>query len=156
MKSLHVQPVVQPSPGPPLVRFEPVRFHHTMFDGRWWPRSGDPAVELRALVPLLDRINGPVTRLLLSAVGWATRPHDIVVGDRTVSLGYFSDQPPAMLTAICANGGTVALLVTSGRPPGQGRPASAAVVDGPGSPDGEDRWESEGGKPAAHRESLLR
>jgi hypothetical protein len=111
MTSPNRHPATQQAPASPLVRFEPIRLHHMMFDGRWWPRSRDPAAELRALVPLLDRVNGPVCRLLLSAAGWTSRPHHIAVGNRTISLGYFSDQPPTTLTALCVDGGTVELLV---------------------------------------------
>jgi hypothetical protein len=96
---------------PPRVRLEPVRDHHLLLDGSWWPDSGDLGVELHALLPILDRVRGPVTRLLLSAVGWTTRPHQVVDVDRTVSVGYLSDQPPSMMTVLCADGGTFMMRV---------------------------------------------
>jgi hypothetical protein len=49
-----------------------------------------------------------------------------------VTIGYFSDQSPAILTAICADGSLVTLLVSDGSPPSE--PLS-----------GEDVWEGEGG-----------
>jgi hypothetical protein len=99
------------STGWPWVRLGPVRWHDTMLDGCWWPQSSDPAAELPGLVAALDGVGRPVVRLLLSAAGWVPRPHQVVVAGREVTLGYFSDQPPTMLIAICADGGTVALLV---------------------------------------------
>ncbi|WP_372443671.1 DUF5994 family protein [Nucisporomicrobium flavum] len=149
-------PNVQPSSRPPLVRFEPFRLHRTLFDGRWGPRSADPTVELPALIPLLDRINGPVCRLRLSVAGWATRPQHIVVADRTIGIGYFPDQPPATLTALCADGTSAVLLISPAWPPGQPRPESETTTDERSLANGEDRWESEGGQPAGHRGNSLR
>jgi Family of unknown function (DUF5994) len=114
---------VPPSPAPagaPGVRFEPVPFHHTMLDGCWWPLSGDPAAELPVLVRALDTVRGPIVRLLLSAAGWVRRPHHVDVAGREISLGYFSDQPAAMLTAICSDGGTLTMLVVAADRPAVG------------------------------------
>jgi hypothetical protein len=95
------------------VQLEPVRFGHTTLDGTWFPHSTDPMAELPGLVAALERAGGPLTRLLLSVVGWTRRPHEIVLGDRTVSLGYFCDRPPALLTAVRADGATVTLLISA-------------------------------------------
>jgi hypothetical protein len=93
------------------VRIEPVQYHDAMLDGRWWPASDDPAAELPGLVEVLNGVRGPIVRLMLSAAGWATRPHQILAGGRVVSLGYFADRSPTLLTAISADGGTVTVLV---------------------------------------------
>ena len=53
----------------------------------------------------------PAVRLLLSAAGWSRRPHHIEVNGRTVTLGYFSDQPASILTASQSDGGSRDLLV---------------------------------------------
>lgn len=111
--------------GPPRVRLEPIPHHHMILDGGWWPHSRDPGVELPGLVPALDGIRGPVVRLLLSAAGWTRRPHHVVVADRTVSIGYFSDKPPTMLTAICADGGVLTLLVVPAQSGGRGQSPDA-------------------------------
>jgi hypothetical protein len=71
-----------------------------------WPGPDDLGTKLRALLPALDQVRGPVARLLLSAAGWTTRPHQLVLADRTVSLGYLSDQPPSMITVRCVDGST--------------------------------------------------
>jgi hypothetical protein len=113
------KPLIATSTGWPRLRLGPVRFGHTMLDGCWWPQSNDPGAELPGLVPVLDGVGNPVVRLLLGAAGWVPRPHHIVVAGRDVTLGYFSDQPPTMLTAICADGGTLHLLVApAGSPSG--------------------------------------
>jgi hypothetical protein len=95
----------------PRLRLEPTRSRRTVLDGCWWPASTDPAAELPGLVLAIDDLHGPVTRLLLSAAGWSRRPHGVDVGGRVVSLGYFSDQPASLLTASCADGDSVALMV---------------------------------------------
>ncbi|HEX5203551.1 MAG TPA: DUF5994 family protein [Actinoplanes sp.] len=101
---------------PPRVRLEPVVFRQTLLDGSWWPRTGDLEVELRDLVPILDRVRGRVTRLLLSVVGWTPRPHHIRASGRTVSVGYLAGQSPSMMTVLCADGGTFTLRVTAPGP----------------------------------------
>jgi hypothetical protein len=133
------------TPAAPRVWLEPIQDHHMMFDGRWWPRSSDPEAELPALVTALDGVRSPVVRLLLSAAGWIRRPHQIVVADRTVRLAYFSDQPPAILTAICADGGAIQVLIVAAESPTR-RPLSPGTLPGePFRADGEDVWEDEGG-----------
>lgn len=92
-------------------QLEPVCDHHVLLEGSWWPGSGELGAELGALMPILDQVRGPVKRLLLSAVGWQTRPHRVVLADRTVSVGYLADQPPSMMTVLCADGGTFMMRV---------------------------------------------
>jgi hypothetical protein len=123
---------------PALVEWQPIRFHQMMLDGRWWPESRAPGVELPGLVRAVDDARGRVVRLLLSAAGWATRPHQVTVAGRTVTLGYFAERPPAMITAICADGSTVTLLV---------EPVGARA----GFDAGQNVWEGEGGRLAAPR-----
>jgi len=111
MAPLKVQPDSADSVDPPRVWLEPVRDHHMLLDGSWWPGSGDLGVELRGLLPVLDQVRGPVTRLLLSAAGWTTRPHLVVLADRTVSVGYLADQPPSLMTVLCADGSSFMMRV---------------------------------------------
>lgn len=113
------------APGTIRLRLEPTRYRHTTLHGHWSPRSGDPEAELAALVTALDDAGRPPARLLLSVAGWARRPHHVVVAGRTVSLGYFAGQPPALLTAICADGTLLSLLVTAAVRGAPRRPAAA-------------------------------
>jgi hypothetical protein len=125
------------------VRLEPVRFHDTLLDGSWWPGSADLGVELRALVPALDHIRGPVTRLLLSVANWTSRPSQIIAAGRTVSVGYLAGQSPSMMTVLCADGGTFTMHVA---PPGP----APSVPDEPDRRWDEDAWEAEGGGLGPH------
>jgi len=98
------------------VRFDPVWFHHNLLDGSWWPASTDLVVELPRLLPILNETHGPVTRLLLSAVGWTTRPHQISADGQTVSVGYLADQSPAMMTVLAGGRTFILHVVPAGRP----------------------------------------
>ena len=95
----------------PRVRLEFGGTQRTLLDGGWWPRSADPAAELPNLVPAIDVVHGPITRLLLSISGWQPRPRRLTVNDRILRLAYFASQPAALLTALCHNGERVDLLV---------------------------------------------
>jgi hypothetical protein len=117
---------------------EPIPSPRPLLDGDWWPISTDLGAELRTLVPILDQVRGPVTRLLLSDGGWATRPHEITFDSRTVTVSYLTDQSPSAITVLCADGGTFTMRVT---PPG---PAPSAP-DRPEPRRDEDTWEAEGG-----------
>ena len=109
---------------PPRVRLGPVRFHHMLLDGSWWPSSTELGTELRALVPALDNVRGPVTRLLLSAGGWTARPYRILTNGRTVTVGYLAGQSPFLMTVFCADGGAFTMRVTPPTPGAQGGTAT--------------------------------
>jgi hypothetical protein len=138
MASMIHQPESPASVPPARVRLEPVPFHHTLLDGSWSPNSTDLHAELRALVPVLEHARGPVKRLLLSAAGWAARPHQIITAGRPVSVGYLAGQSPSMMTVLCADGRCLTMRVD---PPG---PAPGAP-DRPETGRDEHIWEAEGG-----------
>jgi Family of unknown function (DUF5994) len=122
----------------PRVRLTPVRFHHTLLDGSWWPSSADLGPELADLVPVLDHVRGPVRRLLLSAEGWTARPHQVTAGGHTVSVGYLADQSPSIMTVLCADGGIFTMRVAPPKP-------APSLPDAPEIWRNEDGWEAEGG-----------
>jgi hypothetical protein len=97
--------------GPPRLHLDPTGSHRTLLDGGWWPRTTAPAAELPELVLAIDRIRKPITRLVLSASGWAEHPRRLSVAGRVVRLGFFTSQPDDLLTAFCGNGERVDLLV---------------------------------------------
>ena len=104
--------MVSPTPpSTPRLRTEPTGSRRTLLDGGWWPRSTDPVAELPGLILAIDTRHGPVTRLVLAATGWDTHPRRLGVDGRVLRLGYFSSQPTSLLTALCANGDRVDLLV---------------------------------------------
>ncbi|MEU8821603.1 DUF5994 family protein [Actinoplanes sp. NPDC048796] len=119
-------------------RAAPAPSRPPLHDGGWWPRSADLRTELRTLVPILDHVRGRVTRLLLSAGGWATRPSRISTDGRTVTVGYQADRSPFLMTVLCADGGTFTLRVV---PPG----AVPAAPERTKAGTGEATWETEGG-----------
>jgi len=61
----------------------------------------------------IDSLHGPVIRLVLAADGWETHPRRLGVDGRVLRLGYFASQPASLLTALCANGDRVDLLVVA-------------------------------------------
>jgi hypothetical protein len=103
------------APSEPRLRLDPTLSRHTLLDGGWWPRSADPVAELPGLILALDARRGPVARVMLGAAGWDSRPRRLGVAGRVVRLAWFSTQPVGLLTAICADGDRVDLLVV---PPG--------------------------------------
>jgi hypothetical protein len=135
---------------------------HTLLDGGWWPRTTDPVAELPGLVLAIDNLRGPVTRLVLSAAGWDTHPRRLGVAGRVLRLGYFASQPISLLTALCANGARVDLLVVAPHTTAATALAAmtlAATTDNlvhaqqillaastPTPLAGEDAWEDEGGQ----------
>lgn len=108
----------------PRLRLEPTGSTRTLLDGGWWPRSTDPAAELPGLILAIDKVRGPVTRLILNINGWHPRPRRLAVAGRVVRLGYFTSQPTALLIA-SSDGGRVDLLVV---PPDTAPPAAEAAM----------------------------
>lgn len=98
-------------PAMPRLRLEPTRSPQAVLDGGWWPRSTELAAELPGLVLAIDELHGPIDRLVVNADGWDSRPPRIGFADRVLRLGYFVSQPVSLLTALCANGDRVDLLV---------------------------------------------
>lgn len=99
-------------------RAQRLRLAHTrsgegLLDGGWWPYSLDPAEELPGLVMAVDAIHGPVAGLVLGAEGWHPQPAELHVGGRRIAIDYFSSQPASLLTAHCAGGLRVDLLVVA-------------------------------------------
>ena len=100
-------------PSTPRLRMEPSGSWRTLLDGGWWPRSTDPVAELPGLVLAIDSRHGPVTRLILSAVGWDTQPRRLRVAGRVLRLGYFASQPVSLLTALCGDRARIDLLIVA-------------------------------------------
>jgi hypothetical protein len=105
-------------PSTPRLRMQPTGAGGSLLDGGWWPRSTDPVAELPGLVLTIDGIHGPVTELVLSAEGWDSHPRRLGIDGRVLRMGYFNSQPPSLLTALCANGERVDLLVVAPNTPG--------------------------------------
>lgn len=109
----------------PRLRIEATGTTRALLDGGWWPRSSDPAAELPGLVLAIDKVRGPITRLILSKAGWTDHPRRLAVADRLLRLGFFTSQPTTLVTALCDNGGRVDLLVV---PPDTPSPTANAAM----------------------------
>ncbi|MFI7599393.1 DUF5994 family protein [Actinoplanes sp. NPDC049681] len=139
--------VISPTPpSVPRLRMEPTGSLHTLLDGSWWPRSTDPLAELPGLILAIDTLRGPVSRLVLAAAGWDSRPSRLGVNGRVLRLGYFSSQPTSLLTALCADGDRVDLLVIPPDTAGDTADESAEAA-----------WDSEGGhaRPVRHHPTFV-
>jgi hypothetical protein len=113
------------APSTPRLRMEPTGSRRTLLDGGWWPRSTDPVAELPGLVLAIDKLRGPVIRLVLSAADWDGHPRRLGLDDRVLRLGYFASQPIGLLTALCDNGDRVDLLIV---PPDTASDAAEAAM----------------------------
>ena len=89
----------------PRLRLEPTGSTRTLLDGGWWPRSSDPAAELPGLILAIDRVRGPVTRLILSIAAWTPRRGGRAVAGRYPGRGASPTHPPALLRAARARAG---------------------------------------------------
>jgi len=123
----HSTAISASAPLTPRLRMEPTGSRRTLLDGGWWPRSTDIVAELPGLVLAIDKLRGPVTRLVLSVDAWHEHPRRVVVAGRVLRLAYFTSQPTALLTALCGdNGDRVDLLVVP--PDTDADTADAAMV----------------------------
>lgn len=73
----------------PRLRLEATLSHRGLLDGGWWPRTRDPVTELPGLITGLQARIGPVRRISLNKTAWDSTPHRLMVGGRSVRLGWF-------------------------------------------------------------------
>ncbi|MEQ7125282.1 DUF5994 family protein [Actinopolymorpha sp. B11F2] len=100
-----------PAPPAPRVQWSPTLSRQSLVHGGWWPRSIDPYAELPGLILAVDDRLLAVTSVMLGINGWDSRPRQIRVADRTIRLSWFTTQPDALLTVMCAEKYRVDLLV---------------------------------------------
>jgi hypothetical protein len=111
MSVLYSDRTVSAEPGVAArLELEPTGTSRALLNGGWWPRSADPAAELPALLVAIDKLRGPITRVILSKA-WDDQPRRLMVAGRLLRLSYFTSQPAALLTAVCDNGRRVDLLI---------------------------------------------
>src|ERR671916_553338 len=68
------------------------------FDGAWFPRSRDLAVELPELVAALDKRGLRIERFTYPLDAWSPAPRKVVVGGRVVRTGGFRSSRPVRPT----------------------------------------------------------
>ncbi|SHF84299.1 DUF5994 family protein [Geodermatophilus nigrescens] len=74
------------------------------FDGAWYPRSRDLAVEVPELVAALDRRGVRIERFTHPLDGWQPAPRKVVVDGRVVRTGGFRSMDPGVVCLSWAGG----------------------------------------------------
>ena len=74
------------------------------FDGGWFPRTRDLAVEVPELIAELDRRGVRVERFTYSLDAWLPAPRKVVVQGRTVRTGGFRSMNPQLVCLTWAGG----------------------------------------------------
>ena len=81
------------------------------FDGAWWPRSRDLAVEVPELIAELDRRGVRVERLTYALEAWVPAPRKLFVQGRIVRTGGFRSMDPQVVCLTWAGGNRRANLL---------------------------------------------
>ena len=74
------------------------------FDGAWWPRGRDLAVEVPELIAELERRGVRVERFTYALDAWRAGPRKVVVNGRVVRTGGFRSMDPQVV-CLTWNGG---------------------------------------------------
>jgi hypothetical protein len=77
---------------------------NSAFDGAWFPRTRDLAVELPELIAELDRRGLRVERFTYALDAWAPAARKLLVGDRIVRTGGFRSMDPGVVCLIWGGG----------------------------------------------------
>ena len=96
------------------------------FDGGWFPRSNDLAVELPELIAELDRRGVRVERFTYALEAWLPVPRKLVVQDRIVRTGGFRSMDP-LVVCLTWDGGTTSRSARR-RPPSQVRQTTSGSM----------------------------
>src|SRR3954471_20378118 len=78
---------------------------NSAFDGAWFPRTRDLAVELPELIAELDRRGLRIERFTFALDAWGPVPRKLAVGGRTVRTGGFRSMDPGVV-CLTWDGGT--------------------------------------------------
>ena len=81
------------------------------FDGAWWPRTRNLAVEVSALAAALTPHAFHLSRVAYGKDGWAAAGRKAATDGRTIRLGWFASQDPAVVILGDGHGGRLDLLV---------------------------------------------
>ncbi|MGW8332788.1 DUF5994 family protein [Streptomyces sp. NPDC055897] len=106
-----------------------------LLDGAWWPRSRDLAVELPALIGLLDPLWGRVTRIAVNPRYWPVVPRKVPVRGHVVKVGWFkAEQDPHKLLLLSNTVGRWDLLVIPPDTPAASAARLMAAASDPAGP----------------------
>lgn len=132
----------------PRLTLAPRSVGHGQVAGRWWPRTGDLAVELPALLAAVAHRVGAVDRISLDPETWTRRARTVTVDERAILLDWFSARhrhtiglhgtPPAQLDLLVIPPDTPTIVALACL----AMPAPTAVPE----LEEESRWEDDGGR----------
>jgi hypothetical protein len=74
------------------------------FDGAWWPRTRDLAVEVPELVAELERRGVRIERFTYALDAWEPAPRKLVVNGRVVRTGGFRSMDPLVVCIVWHGG----------------------------------------------------
>ncbi|MFK0179190.1 DUF5994 family protein [Streptomyces xanthochromogenes] len=102
-----------------------------LLDGAWWPYSRDLAVELPALIGVLDPLWGRVTRIAVNPRYWPVVPHKVAVRGHVVKVGWFKAEQDAHKLLLLSNtvGRWDLLVIPPGTPADSAARLMAAACD---------------------------
>ncbi|WP_293307060.1 DUF5994 family protein [Mycolicibacterium sp.] len=80
-------------------------------DGAWWPHSDSLPTELPDLLAVLSVRLGPIDRVLYNVGEWSASPARLVIGDRSVRLDGYRNQPPHSIEILGLDRSRITLLV---------------------------------------------
>ena len=91
----------KPAPATVRLRLDESPTRKATLDGAWWPRTTDAMAELPALLDALGDRRGQITHVLLGTTEWDTpHPRRLASGPAAVRLGWYTAQPPGLLTVV--------------------------------------------------------
>lgn len=95
----------------PRLRLKPKAPQTGYVDGAWWPRTDSLPAELPDLLAVLSVRLGPIDRVLYNVGEWTTSPARLVIGDRSVRLDGYRNQPPNSIEILGLDRSRITLLV---------------------------------------------
>lgn len=100
-----------PNPAASRLALTPRSQSLARFDGAWWPRTRNLAVEVSALAAALTPHAFHLSRVAYGKDGWAAAGRKAASAGRTIRLGWFASQDPAVVILGDGHGGRLDLLV---------------------------------------------
>ncbi|WP_416567322.1 DUF5994 family protein [Nocardia testacea] len=116
----------------PRLRLRPDSAASGYIDVAWWPRSSDLATELRALIPALRALTGPVQRIVYDPRAWSPTARHLVT-DGTIRLEPYPFELFGTMY-LCGTNGTV--IVLQAIPSGTDNALASSMLAASGEPAG--------------------
>lgn len=74
----------------PRLALEPTMSGTGLFDGAWWPRSDNVALELPDLITALSLRLGRIRRVALDTAAWGAVPRSVTANGDTIRIGWLA------------------------------------------------------------------